>query len=72
MLAALLLFTTILPIVYTLLMQFRKEFAFEAAPPLTFNLKNCEIIFARDDEQLPSQPHFLIEVPGKCNPYQYV
>ena len=62
--------TAIFPVIYTVLMQYHQERSFEAAAPFTFNLKNCEIIFDRDDKHDPTTPQFLIEVPGKCDSYQ--
>ena len=46
------------PILYYFAMLFQEDWRFESAQPFTFHLKNCEIIYVRNNEYSPESPYF--------------
>ena len=50
----------LLPGLYFYLLLFQKDSSFSASAATTFNLKNCEIIWIRDNNYAASDPFFEI------------
>lgn len=65
LLLLLVILTVVLPGLYFFFMLFQKDQTFDASTSFTYNLKNCEIIYIRDDKYSAANPYFEIEVPGK-------
>ncbi len=60
----LVILVVVFPGLYFYLVLFQRNASYPASGSFTYNLKNCEIIYIRDDNHAAASPYFEIEVPG--------
>lgn len=58
LLLLLVILTVLLPGLYFFFMLFQEDRTFSASGSFTYYLKNCEIIYIRDDQYSASNPYF--------------